>query len=154
MIPGLGHYRIIRKLGEGDMGVVYEAHDERLDRAVAIKTLRAAVQGGEGRERLWREARSLARVSHPNICQINDAEQEGDTVFLVLELLQGETLAQRLNAGPVPAAEALGIECQILRALDELHRLSIVHHDLKPSNVFLTTNGVKLVDFGVARIAA
>ena len=154
MISGLGHYRIIRKLGEGGMGIVYEAHDERLDRAVAIKTLRTAVQGGEGRQRLWREARSLARVSHPNICQIYDAEQEGDTVFLVLELLQGETLAQRLNAAPVPAAEALGIECQILRALDELHRLSIVHRDLKPSNVFLTPNGVKLVDFGVARIAA
>lgn len=151
-LSGLGHYRIIRKLGEGGMGTVYEAHDERLDRAVALKTLRTEVQGDEARRRLWREARSLARVSHPNICQIFDAEQDGDTVFLVLELLQGKTLAQGLNSGPIPVAEAVGIECQILRALDELHRHSIVHRDLKPSNVFLTPNGVKVLDFGVARL--
>jgi serine/threonine protein kinase len=154
MISGLGHYRIIRKLGEGGMGTVYEAHDERLYRTVAIKTLRAGAEGGDARQRLWREARSLARISHPNICQIYDAEQEGDTLFLVLELLQGETLAQRLNAGALAVAEALDIECQILQALEELHRLSIVHRDLKPSNVFLTPHGVKLLDFGVARAVA
>ena len=150
MTGTLSHYRIVRKIGEGGMGVIYEAWDERLGRAVALKTVRMDQQSAEACQRLWREARSLARVSHPNICQIFDAEQSGDALFLVLELLQGETLAQRLKGGPIPVAEVPGIACQILVALEALHRLSIVHRDLKPSNVFLTPHGIKLLDFGLA----
>ncbi|MGA7416086.1 MAG: serine/threonine-protein kinase, partial [Bryobacteraceae bacterium] len=147
----VGHYRIVRKIGEGGMGVVYEARDERLGRAVAIKTLRGTDETEEARKRLWREARSLARVSHPHVCQLFDAGEDGETVFLVLELLEGQSLAERLTGGPLPVAETVQIARQILEALSALHALEIVHRDLKPSNVFLTPHGVKLLDFGLAR---
>jgi eukaryotic-like serine/threonine-protein kinase len=147
----IGHYRMVRKIGEGGMGVVYEARDERLGRAVAIKTLRSSDQTEEARKRLWREARSLARVSHPHVCQLFDAGEDGETVFLVLELLDGQSLADRLTGGPLAAAETVQIARQILEALSALHGLEIVHRDLKPSNVFLTPHGVKVLDFGLAR---
>jgi TolB-like protein len=149
----IGHYRIACKIGEGGMGVVYEAWDERLQRSVAIKTIQAKGDGEEARKRrLWREARSLARVTHPNICHVFDADEDGQTLFLVLELLKGQSLAARLEAGPLDAAEAVKIVRQILEALEALHSLGIVHRDLKPSNVFLTPHGVKLLDFGLARL--
>src|ERR1017187_4332791 len=96
----IGHDRIVRKIGEGGMGVVYEAWDERLERAVALKTIRGVSEKEESRRRLWHEARSLARVSHPNVCQVFDADEDGETLFLVLELLEGQSLAGRLAAGP------------------------------------------------------
>jgi non-specific serine/threonine protein kinase len=147
----VGHYQIRRKIGEGGMGVVYEGWDGRLGRAVAIKAVREASKSGDARSRLWREARSLARVSHPRVCQVFDVLEDGDDLFLVLELLDGQSLADRITGGSITTAEAVSIERQILEALEGLHNLGIVHRDLKPSNVFLTRHGVKLLDFGLAR---
>jgi serine/threonine protein kinase len=147
----IGHYRIRRKIGEGAMGVVYEGWDDRLERSVAIKTIGPANQSHEAHGRLWREARSLARVNHPHVCQVFEVLEERNTLVLILELLEGQSLADRLIAGMVPPSEALEIVRQILEALETLHSLGIVHRDLKPSNVFLTRHGVKLLDFGVAR---
>jgi serine/threonine-protein kinase len=100
---------------------------------------------------MWSEARSLARVSHPRVCQIYDVLEQGRDIYLVLEFLEGRSLADRLATGAIPVAEAISIEQQVLEALDALHALGIVHRDLKPSNVFLTPHGVKLLDFGLAR---
>src|SRR5437763_8571634 len=150
MLDRIGPYRIVRKLGEGGMGVVYAAEDERLNRAVAIKTIREA---GDTivRERFMREARAAASLSHPNVCQLFDIGDTDGTPFLVMELLDGESLAERLGRGAVPLAEAIRITLAILTALDALHGRGFVHRDLKPSNVFLTGYGVKLLDFGLAR---
>ncbi len=146
-----GRYRIMRKLGEGGMGEVYEAHDERLDRPVAIKRLRPDAGDGQERERLWREARTAASVNHPNICQLYEIDSDGDELFLAMELLDGEPLSARLARGPLPSGEAGQIALSVLSALGALHHKGIVHRDLKPSNIFLATHGVKLVDFGLAR---
>src|ERR1700747_2602745 len=154
MLETVGHYRIRRKIGEGGMGVVYEGWDQRLDRAVAIKTIHEATESRDARGRLWREARSLARVNHPRVCQLFDVLEDGEVLVLVLEPLDGQSLAHRLASGAVTAAEAVGIERQILEALQALHDLGIVHRDLKPSNVFLTRPGIKLLDFGVVRTTA
>jgi serine/threonine protein kinase len=151
MLEKIGHYQICRKLGAGGMGVVYEGWDERLSRAVAIKTLHQSSANPEARSRLWREARSLARVSHPGVCQVFDVLEDGNDLFLVLELLDGQSLANRIAGGAIPTPEVAHIERQILEALAALHQQSIVHRDLKPSNVFLTRHGVKLLDFGLAR---
>jgi eukaryotic-like serine/threonine-protein kinase len=146
----IGHYRIVRQIGRGGMGIVYEAHDERLQRPVAIKTILPS-SDSQMRDRLLREARSAAAVTHPHICQLFEiGEHDGDP-FLAMELLDGESLAERLEAGPVPPAEAIGIAVAMLSALGALHERSIVHRDLKPSNVFLSRHGVKLLDFGLAR---
>lgn len=153
MLETIGHYRIRRKIGEGGMGVVYEGWDERLQRAVAIKTIHEATESRDARSRLWREARSLARVNHPRVCQVFDVLEDGEVLVLVLELLDGQSLADRLVAGVVTTSEAVGIERQILEALQALHDLGIVHRDLKPSNAFLTRHGIKLLDFGLARSA-
>ncbi|HZM27352.1 MAG TPA: protein kinase [Gemmatimonadales bacterium] len=145
----LRHYRIGRKLGEGGMGVVYEARDERLDRSVAIKRMR--FQDASLRERLLREARTAAAIAHPNICQVYELGEEGGELYIVMELLAGETLASRIGGGPMPLGEALQTALGVLGALEALHARDIVHRDLKPSNIFLTQHGVKLLDFGVAR---
>jgi serine/threonine protein kinase len=151
MLETIGHYRIRRKIGQGAMGVVYEGWDDRLKRPVAVKTIIEANEGKEARSRLWREARSLARVNHPNVCQVFDVLEEGESLVLILELLEGQSMADRLLTGMVTTSEALGIARQILGALQALHDLGIVHRDLKPSNVFLTRHGTKLLDFGLAR---
>ena len=149
----VAHYRILRKLGEGGMGVVYAAHDERLRRDVAIKMIHS---GGDAtaRERLWREARAAAAVSHPNVCQLYEVGEERGELFLAMELLEGEALAARIARGPMPPAEAVEVALPILGALEPLHRRGVLHRDLKPSNVFLTPYGVKLLDFGLARAFA
>jgi non-specific serine/threonine protein kinase len=147
----IGRYRIQRKLGEGGMGVVYAAEDERLGRAVAIKKLHPDTEDPSARERLWREARAAARVNHPSVCQVYEiAEEEGEP-YIVMELLEGESLAVRMTHGPIAAAEAASILLDALNALDALHRAGFIHRDLKPSNMFLTASGVKLLDFGLAR---
>ena len=151
MLETIGHYRIRRKIGQGAMGVVYEAWDDRLERPVAVKTMHEATESKDARSRLWREARSLARMNHPNVCQVFDVLEEGESLVLILELLDGQSLAERLLTGTICTSEALGIERQILDALQALHDLGIVHRDLKPSNVFLTPHGAKLLDFGLAR---
>ncbi|MGH7581426.1 MAG: protein kinase domain-containing protein, partial [Gemmatimonadales bacterium] len=154
--PGLepvtiGRYRVTRRLGEGGMGVVYAAHDDRLDREVAIKRIREASDDAALRERLLREARAAASLSHPNVCHVYELAEEGSELYLVMELLTGEPLSERMAREPVPVAEALQITLGILAALEALHGRGMVHRDLKPSNVFLTPHGVKLLDFGLAR---
>jgi serine/threonine protein kinase len=133
------------------MGVVFAAHDERLDRPVAIKRLRPDTGDGQERERLWREARTAASVSHPNICQLYEIDSDGDELFLTMELLDGEALSTRLTRGPLPPSEAGQVALSVLSALGALHQKGIVHRDLKPSNIFLAQHGVKLLDFGLAR---
>ena len=147
----IGHYTIERKLGEGGMGVVYAARDERLGRTIALKTLSAMVADDTSRQRLWREARAAASVNHPNICQIHEIGEDGGRLFLAMELLEGESLAARLERGPLAAADAVPIALHVLAALAALHARGIVHRDLKPSNVFLTAHGAKLLDFGLAQ---
>jgi serine/threonine-protein kinase len=147
----IGRYTIQRKLGEGGMGVVYAAHDGRLERTIALKTLSPLTTDGSARQRLWREARAAASVNHPNVCQIYEIGEDGGRLFIAMELLEGESLAERLRRGPLSTSEAVPIALGILAALSALHARSIVHRDLKPSNVFLTTHGVKLLDFGLAR---
>ena len=133
------------------MGVVYAAHDPRLERTVAVKTM-AALGGDEtARKRFWREARAAASVNHPNICQIYEIGEDNGRLFIAMELLEGEVLSDLLQRGPLSAAQAVPIGLGILAALSALHARSIVHRDLKPSNVFLTSHGVKLLDFGLAR---
>ena len=150
MVNALNRYRIGRKLGEGGMGVVYAAHDERLDRAVAIKRMRQGADEQE-RQRLWREARVAASVSHPNICQLYEIEEDGVELFLTMELLDGEPLSARLERGPLSPPEAGQVALSVLSALAALHDHGIVHRDLKPSNIFLSRHGVKLLDFGISR---
>ena len=147
----IGHYAIVRKLGEGGMGVVYAAHDERLQRRVALKTMRSMTSDDSARRRFWREARAAASVNHPNVCQIHEIGEDGDTLFIAMELLEGESLADRLQRGAMRVADAVPIARGMLAALAALHARGVIHRDLKPSNVFLTLHGVKLLDFGLAR---
>ena len=146
----LGQYTIVRKLGEGGMGVVYAARDERLERNVAVKTM-SSLGDDRARQRFWREARAAASVNHPNICQIYEIGDADGELFIAMELLEGEALSDRLQRGAIGVAESIPIALSVLAALSALHERGIVHRDLKPSNVFLTPYGVKLLDFGLAR---
>ncbi|MHC4941356.1 MAG: serine/threonine-protein kinase, partial [Planctomycetota bacterium] len=148
-----GPYRLEAKLGEGGMGVVYEAEDSRLGRRVAIKTVRPASTDATSRQRLLREARMAAGVNHPHICQVLEVGEHEGELFIAMELLEGKSLRERLRRGPLPLKEALPVAIGILEALGALHERGVVHRDLKPSNVFLTRHGVKLLDFGLARAA-
>ena len=149
--PGrIAHYAITGKLGEGGMGVVYLAHDEVLGRAVAVKTM--SISGDESaRARFRREARAAAAINHPNVCQIYEVGEDSGEMFIAMELLEGETLAERLKRGALSVSETLPIGLGVLAALQALHARGVVHRDLKPTNVFLTAHGVKLLDFGLAR---
>jgi len=146
----VGRYRVAGKVGEGAMGVVYKAEDERLERVVALKVIRA-FDSEASRSRFWQEARVAAQVVHPNICRIYDVAEEQDCLVLVMEFLEGESLAQRMERGLVPAQEAAQIVLATLSALETIHKMGIVHRDLKPSNIMLSTNGTKLLDFGIAK---
>jgi hypothetical protein len=149
----VGPYEILAPLGAGGMGEVYEARDTRLDRSVAIKILTGSPSAGRTQlERFQREARAIARLSHPHICTLYDVGEQDGVAFLVMELLEGETLENRLERGPIPLDRALVIAVQIAEALGALHTRGIVHRDLKPSNVMLTASGVKLLDFGLAKL--
>jgi serine/threonine protein kinase len=150
----IGHYAIARKLGEGGMGVVYAARDERLERIVAVKTMSTmspVAHDETARKRFWREARAAASVNHPNVCQIYEIGEDRGRLFIAMELLEGESLAECLRRGPLSVSRAVPIALSMLAALSALHARGIVHRDLKPSNVFLTPHGVKLLDFGLAR---
>ena len=150
--PGrIGPYAITGKLGQGGMGIVYRARDERLERVIALKTMKSLDGDETGRKRFLREARAAASVNHPNVCQIYEIGEDGSELFIAMELLEGEALAERLRRGALSVAEALPIGLGILAALQALHARGIVHRDLKPSNVFLTPHGVKVLDFGLAR---
>ncbi|HET9269221.1 MAG TPA: serine/threonine-protein kinase, partial [Vicinamibacterales bacterium] len=161
----LGPYEIVTPVGAGGMGEVYKARDTRLGRDVAIKVLPALLAADpQFRERFEREAKSISQLTHPNICTLHDigrlraegasASQGAHEVdFLVMEYLEGESLAARLEKGALPLADALRIAIEIASALDKAHRHGVVHRDLKPGNVMLTKTGSKLLDFGLAKLA-
>ena len=149
----LGPYEIIARLGVGGMGEVYRARDTRLNRTVAIKVLRDHLADRVGvRERFEREARTIASLNHPHICTLHDVGREGGTDYLVMEYLEGETLAARLRKGPLPVEQVLQYSIEIADALDKAHRKGITHRDLKPGNIMLTKSGTKLLDFGLAKL--
>jgi eukaryotic-like serine/threonine-protein kinase len=155
--PGtrLGPYEILAPLGAGGMGEVYRARDTRLDRMVALKVLPAHLADNEElRQRLDREARTISQLSHPHICALYDVGHQDGVDFLVMEYLEGEMLSDRLARGPLPSEQVLRYGIQITDALDKAHRQGIVHRDLKPGNVMITKSGVKLLDFGLAKLRA
>ncbi len=148
----LGPYEILSPLGVGGMGEVYKARDTRLDRSVAVKVLPSHRSSSpEARQRFEQEARTISRLSHPHICALFDVGRQDETDFLVMELLEGETLQYRLRKGPLPLDQTLRCGVEIADALDKAHRQGVVHRDLKPGNVMLTRSGVKLLDFGLAK---
>jgi TolB-like protein len=147
----IGPYRILSQVGEGGMGIVYKAHDERLDRVVALKVVRESGSDSGRRNRFLQEARTAARVSHPNACRIYDLAEDQNRLVIVMELIEGESLAVRIERGPLPAQEAAQITLSVLSALEAFHNVGIVHRDLKPENIILSASGTKLLDFGIAK---
>src|SRR5215471_12292584 len=148
----LGPYEIVSPLGAGGMGEVYRALDTRLDRTVAVKVLASRLASmPELKQRMEREARAISSLNHPHICQLYDIGSQDGTDFLVMEFLEGESLADRLGKGPLPFPEILKIGIAIAEALAAAHRHGIVHRDLKPGNIMLTAGGAKLMDFGLAK---
>jgi eukaryotic-like serine/threonine-protein kinase len=145
LAPGtrLGPYEILAPLGAGGMGEVYRARDTRLERTVAVKVLPSHLSSSpEVRQRFEREAKTISQLSHPHICALYDVGREGETEYLVMELLEGETLSDRLSRGALPLGQTLRYGIEIADALDKAHRQGIVHRDLKPGNVMLTKTGV------------
>jgi serine/threonine protein kinase len=157
LTPGtrIGAFEIIAPLGAGGMGEVYRAHDTSLGRDVAIKVIAAVFADDDERlARFEREARALAALNHPNVGTIYGVAHSAETRALVLELVEGPTLADRLERGPIAVGEAIPIAVQIAHALDAAHKRGIVHRDLKPANIKVTDDGVvKVLDFGLARMA-
>src|ERR1700752_1038352 len=149
----LGPHEILAALGAGGMGEVYKARDTRLDRIVAIKVLPTHLaERAELRERFEREAKTIASLNHPHICTLFDAGHQDNIDFLVMEYIEGETLAQRLAKRPLPIGQALQYAIEISDALDKAHRKGVTHRDLKPGNIMLTKAGTKLLDFGLAKL--
>src|ERR1700758_4938091 len=152
--PGvrLGPYEILDALGAGGMGEVYRARDTRLERTVAIKILPAQFSADPVcKQRFEREAKTISSLNHPHICTLHDVGSQDGVDYLVMECVEGETLAKRLEKGPLPLEQVLKCGAQIADALDKAHRSGVVHRDLKPSNIMLTPTGAKLLDFGLAR---
>ena len=153
--PGtqIGPYEVISAIGAGGMGEVYKARDTRLDRTVAIKVLPEHVAADPDlKQRFEREAKTISRLNHPHICTLHDIGSQDGIDFLVMEYLEGDTLAQRLEKGALPLDQALKIAVEIADALDKAHRQGITHRDLKPGNIMLTKSGAKLLDFGLAQL--
>jgi eukaryotic-like serine/threonine-protein kinase len=152
--PG-GRYRLVRRIATGGMGEVWQADDVVLGRRVALKMLVEELAADDrATRRFVREARATARLTHPNVARVYDFGRDGGTPFLVMELLQGETLAARLASGPLPPSEAARVAAAVADALEAAHERGIVHRDMKPSNVMLTPDGeVKVLDFGIAAAA-
>src|SRR5215468_4387687 len=146
----ISHYRVLSKLGEGGMGVVYKAEDVKLKRSVALKFLPS--QASENRERFLREAQAAASLNHPSICTIHEIDEEHG--FITMEFIEGSSVGQKIEARPLPLDEALHIAGQACTGLQAAHDKGIVHRDIKPANLMLTADGqVKVMDFGLARIA-
>jgi Tol biopolymer transport system component/predicted Ser/Thr protein kinase len=151
----LGPYEILSPLGAGGMGEVYKGNDTRLGREVAIKVLPSHLSDDPDlKARFEREARAISQLTHPHICTLYDIGSENGVDFLVMELLDGQSLADRLEKGPLPTEQVLKFGVEIADALDRAHRAAIIHRDLKPGNIMLTKSGVKLLDFGLAKMAA
>src|SRR6266436_6403512 len=151
----LGQYEIIASIGAGGMGEVYRARDTRLDRTVAVKVLPEHLSSNpQLRERFDREAKAISSLSHPHICPLYDVGHQEGVDFLVMEFLEGETLAHRLKKGPLPPDQVLQYAIQITDALETAHRHGVIHRDLKPGNIMLTKAGAKLLDFGLAKVRA
>src|ERR1700746_3610359 len=151
----LGPYEILAPLGAGGMGEVYRARDTRLERTVAIKILPAQVSSDPIRkQRFEREAKTISSLNHPHICVLYDIGHQDGIDFLVMECVEGETLAKRLEKGPLPLEQVLRYGEQIADALDKAHRSGVVHRDLKPGNIMLTATGAKLLDFGLSKPVA
>jgi Tol biopolymer transport system component len=151
----LGPYELVAPIGAGGMGEVWRGKDTRLERSVAVKLLPAGfAQDGDRLARFEREAKAISSLNHPHICTLHDVGREGDAHFLVMELVEGESLADRLQKGPLPLDQVLKLGAQVAGALDAAHKQGIVHRDLKPGNVMLTKAGAKLLDFGLARTGA
>jgi serine/threonine protein kinase len=157
LAPGtkLGPYEIGAPLGAGGMGEVYRARDTRLDRSVAVKILPASLSSDPVRkQRFEREAKAISSLNHPHICVLHDVGHQDGIDFLVMECVEGETLAKRLEKGPLPLEQVLKIGAQVADALDKAHRSGVIHRDLKPANIMLTQSGAKLLDFGLAKPAS
>src|SRR5690348_1686270 len=157
LAPGtrLGPYEISAPLGAGGMGEVYRARDTRLERTVAIKILPAQFSSDPVRkQRFEREAKTISSLNHPHICVLHDIGSQDGVDYLVMECLEGETLGKRLEKGPLPLEQVLKYGAQIAEALEKAHRSSVVHRDLKPGNIMLTSSGAKVLDFGLAKPAA
>src|SRR6202140_3393363 len=155
ILPGrrLGPYEILSAIGAGGMGEVYKARDTRLERIVAIKVLPTHLADrSELRDRFEREAKTITSLNHPHICTLYDTGHQDDVDFLVMEYIEGESLAQRLQKGPLPIEQVLQYAIEIADALDKAHRKGITHRDLKRGNVMLTKSGTKLLDFGLAKL--
>ena len=151
----LGPYEILAPLGAGGMGEVYRARDTRLERIVAIKILPAHLSDRPAaKERFEREAKAISSLNHPNICQLYDVGAQDGISYLVMEYLEGETLADRLSRGPLPLEQVLRFGVDICEGLERAHRTGVVHRDLKPANIMLTKSGSKLMDFGIAKPSA
>ncbi|MEA2339079.1 MAG: eukaryotic-like serine/threonine-protein kinase, partial [Thermoanaerobaculia bacterium] len=150
----LGPYEVDVLLGAGGMGEVYRARDTRLGRTVAIKVLLSGLTASsERRARFEREARAISALSNPHICALYDIGRADDTEYLVMEYIEGETLADRIVRGRLPLSQVLRYGVEIAQALQHAHRAGITHRDLKPGNVMITSSGVKLLDFGLAKLA-
>ncbi len=148
----IAHFRVKRELGAGGMGVVYEARDTQLERTVALKVLPPAYADSDDRRRRFlREARAAAAVTHPHIAAVYEVGEDTGQAYIAMELVVGESLAERLNRGPLPLGEAIRIAVQVARALKKAHAAGVVHRDLKPGNIMLDEDGqVKVLDFGLA----